>query len=43
MITSLSNLVDDLTERMHKINVKIVIVFLNMKLSSVKIDEELKK
>ena len=31
MATSLSNLIDNLTERIHKINVKIVIVFLNMK------------
>ena len=33
MATSLSNLADNLTEGIHKLNVKIVIVFLNMKVS----------
>ena len=31
MVTSLSNLVDNLTEGIHKLNVKIVNTFLNMK------------
>ena len=33
MASSLSNLVDNLAEGIHNINVKIVIVFLNMKVS----------
>ena len=33
--TSLSNLVDNLTEEIQKINVKIAIVFLNMKVSRI--------
>ena len=35
MATSLPNLVDNLTEWIHKLNMKIVIVFLNMKVSRI--------